>query len=72
MILSFFLVLSVHAKNHHKQMLQRSRANPYLGGGENLKGFGHLVMENEHLQVEDSESSPRSQCNLLKEIYSKS
>ena len=54
--------------NGAKRFVLRSNIHIELSGAENLKGFDHLVMENEHLQVEDSESSPRSQCNLLKEI----
>ena len=53
MILKFFCVLVRHAQNHRKQTLQPSRPNTQLAGAENLKGFGHLVMENEYLQVED-------------------
>ena len=45
MILKFFCVLVRHAQNHHKRTLQPSRPNTQLAGAENLKGFGHLVME---------------------------
>ena len=53
MFLKSFRVLSRHAQYHHKQTLQPSRPNTQLAGAENLKGFGHLVMENECLEVED-------------------
>ena len=53
MILSFFRVLLGYAHIHNKRSLQRPRANTQLAGAENLKGFGHLVMENEYLQVDD-------------------
>ena len=44
-------VLQSHGRGLHKRSLQRPRANLYLAGAENLKGFEHLAAENEFLQV---------------------
>ena len=53
MISEFFRVQKPLSQTHQKRLFQRSRPNTQLAGAENLKGFGHLVMENEYLQVED-------------------
>ena len=44
-------VLQSHGRGLHERLLQRPRANLYLAGAENLKGFEHLAAENESLQV---------------------
>ena len=44
-------VLPRHGRGLQKRSLQRPRANLYLTGAENLKGFEHLAAENESLQV---------------------
>ena len=52
MIWKSFCVISDNAQNRQNVSLQRSRDHLYLAGGENLKGFGPLVMENEYSEVE--------------------
>ena len=53
MILGLERVRSRHAQNHQNRTLQRPRVHSYLPGERNLEGFGHFMMENECLQVDD-------------------
>ena len=52
-------------KNRAKQFISHSNIHIDLSGAENLKGFGDLVIENGHLEVEDSQSGVKSQGKLL-------